>query len=247
MTHFNIEIVSDVVCPWCYVGKNRMDLAIAQHKSQNPSDTFSTTWSPFYLNPDAPTQSVDKQQWYERKFGAQRTSMMQMRLAEIGKQVGINFAFGGKTGRTRDAHRVIQLAKTKGEETQTSVVLELFKAYFENTEDITDHSILKKAAVQGGLSEEEVTEWLESDKGGPQVDAEVSAAKRKFISGVPNFTVNGKFDVQVCAKLSIYFVFVRFQLTFLQGADEPSAFLDIFQQIKSGETNAATAASGNSC
>ena len=198
MTHYNIEIVSDVVCPWCYVGNNRLDIAIAQHKTANPTDTFSTTWAPFYLNPDAPKQSVDKQTLYETKFGAQRTSMMQARLSQIGEQIGIKFAYGGKTGNTRDAHRVIQLAKTKGEDMQTRVVVELFKAYFERNDDITDHVVLQKAAVQGGLGEEETREWLESDKGGPEVDKEVEAAKRRFISGVPNFTINDKYEVQVC-------------------------------------------------
>lgn len=135
---------------------------------------------------------------YEAKFGAQRTKMMQVRLAQIGKQVGIEFAFGGKTGNTRDAHRVVQLAKTKGESTQTRVMEALFQAYFENEKDITDHAVLTKAAVQGGLEEGEVREWLVSDRGGPEVDKEVNAAQRRFISGVPNFTINDKFDVQVC-------------------------------------------------
>lgn len=197
MTNYNIEIVSDVVCPWCYVGKNRLDLAIAQHKASNPSDTFTTTWAPFYLNPDAPKQSVNKQQMYEAKFGAQRTQMMQVRLAQIGKELGIDFAFGGKTGNTRDAHRIVQLAKTKGEERQTKVVEALFNAYFENNDDITDHGVLRKYAVRGGLDEAEVDEWLGSDKGGPEVDKEVSSAKRRFISGVPNFTVNDQYEVQV--------------------------------------------------
>lgn len=197
MTHYNIEIISDVVCPWCYVGKNRLDIAMNQHKSTNPSDTFTTTWAPFYLNPDSPKQSVDKQELYERKFGAQRTQMMQIRLAQIGSQIGINFAFGGKTGNTRDAHRIIQLAKTKSEATQTRVVEELFNAYFEKNEDITDHRVLAQRAVQGGLDEAEVKEWLDSDKGGSGVDREVNSAQRRFVSGVPNFTVNGQFEVQV--------------------------------------------------
>ncbi|GAB7350978.1 hypothetical protein MBLNU459_g1475t1 [Dothideomycetes sp. NU459] len=212
----------------CYVGKNRLDLAIAEHKTANPADTFTTTWAPFYLNPDAPKQSVDKQQMYERKFGAQRTQMMQVRLAQIGKQVGIDFAFGGRTGNTRDSHRLIQLAKTKGERAQTRVVEQLFKAYFETERDITDHRVLLEAAVAGGLDETEAKQWLDSDKGGPEVDREVSSAQRKFISGVPNFTVNGKYEVQ--------------------GAEEPAAFLDIFQRIKaSGDASNGVTSSGNTC
>ena len=66
MTHYKIDIVSDTVCPWCYVGKNRLEKAIATHKQKHPEDTFATTWHPFYLNPDAP-KSIDKQEYYERK------------------------------------------------------------------------------------------------------------------------------------------------------------------------------------
>ena len=197
MTQFNIEVVSDVVCPWCYVGKNRLDAAISQHKSKHPSDTFTITWAPFYLDPDAPKLSVDKQELYVRRFGEERTRMMQVRLLEIGSSLGINFAFGGKTGNTRNAHRIIQLAKTKGEDTQTRVVEELFKAYFEANEDITDDLVLTKAAAQGGLDEGEAIKWLDFGKGGPEVDKEVLSAKQKYISGVPHFTINQKFEVQV--------------------------------------------------
>ena len=72
MTKYEIDIVSDTVCPWCYVGKNRLDKAIELHKAQNPDDTFATTWYPFYLNPDAP-KSIDKGEYYAKKFGPQRT------------------------------------------------------------------------------------------------------------------------------------------------------------------------------
>lgn len=211
MTNFQIDIVSDTVCPWCYVGKNRLDLAIKQHKQANPNDTFTTSWHPFYLNPDAP-KDVDKQAYYEQKFGAQRTQVMQGHLARLGKQVGIDFAFGGKTGNTRDSHRLIQLGKTKGEEVETKVVESLFNAYFESEENITDREILIARGVKAGLPEQEVRDWIEREKGGDEVDKEVAMAKRNFISGVPNFTVNQKYEVQ--------------------GAEEPAAFLQIFSEIK---------------
>jgi predicted DsbA family dithiol-disulfide isomerase len=76
MTKYNISIVSDTVCPWCYVGKNRLELAMKQHLSTYPTDTFTTSWKPFYLNPDSPKVSTDKQALYEAKFGAQRTHVM---------------------------------------------------------------------------------------------------------------------------------------------------------------------------
>lgn len=210
------------MCPWCYVGKNRLDKAIEAHKQTNPEDTFTTTWHPFYLNPDAP-KSVDKQAYYERKFGPQRTQVMQGHLLRLGKQVGIDFNFGGKTGNTRDSHRLIQLGKTKGEKMQTKVVEQLFNAYFEVNEDITSKEVLIQRGIKAGLDEKETREWMDGDKGGPQVDQEVNEAQHKFITGVPNFTINGKYEVQ--------------------GAEEPAAFLQVFSEVK--DTAASTKVGGN--
>ena len=133
-------------------------------------------------------------------------------LGAVGKSVGINFSFGGKTGSTRDSHRLIQLAKTKGPETQTKVVEELFQAYFENEKDITDHQVLREAGIKAGLPEDEVNDWLESDKGGKEVDREVIEAQARDISGVPNFTINEKYEIG--------------------GAQDPEAFAKIFERIK---------------
>ncbi|KAL8695922.1 MAG: hypothetical protein Q9224_003074 [Gallowayella concinna] len=218
MTNFNISIVSDTVCPWCYVGKNKLDRAISLYRSSHPNstDTFSTTWYPFYLNPDAPKTGVDKRQYYMSKFGPERTPMIFDRLASAGKPVGIDFKFGGKTGNTRDSHRLIQLAKTKGPKMQTRVVEELFKSYFEQEEDITSHTVLKAAAEKAGLEEGEIREWLESNKGGKEVDREVVEAQMKAVSGVPHFTIQDKFEIA--------------------GAQDPQAFVQIFERVKAMES-----------
>lgn len=211
MTNYKIDIVSDTVCPWCYVGKNRLDKAIQAHKQDNPNDTFTTTWYPYYLNPNAP-KSIDKQKFYEMKFGPQRTQVMQGHLAKLGKQVGIDFAFDGKTGNTRDSHRLIQLAKTKGGDMQTKVVEQLFNAYFEANEDISSQDVLITRGVKAGLDEEETRDWITSGKGGEEVDKEVAKAQEKFITGVPSFTINGKYEVH--------------------GAEEPATFLQVFGEVK---------------
>jgi len=134
---------------------------------------------------------------------------------QTGKEVGINFKFGGKTGNTRDSHRLIQLGKSKSPAVQTRVVEELFAAYFENEGDITSHEVLKNAGVNAGLPEEEVKEWLESDKGGKAVDEEVEQAQLNQISGVPNFTIQGKYEIG--------------------GAQDPGVFLRLFEKIKAAE------------
>ena len=120
----------------CYVGKKRLEQGITAYKADNSlaKDSFNISWLPFYLNPESPKQGVDKAQMYISKFGPDRTQMMHERLSLIGKEVGIDFRFGGRTGNTRDSHRLIQLAKTKGPETQNKVVNALFEGYFENEE-----------------------------------------------------------------------------------------------------------------
>ncbi|KAF2134815.1 thioredoxin-like protein [Dothidotthia symphoricarpi CBS 119687] len=216
MTNFDIKIVSDTVCPWCYVGKKRLEKGIAAYKEKHPdsSDTFSTTWFPFYLNPDA-GKSADKQAMYESKFGKERTAMMQVRLSEIGRAEGINFKYGGNTGNTRDSHRLVQLGKTKGPQMQTRVIEELFAAYFENEKDITSRDVLVAAGVGAGLEKTEVVEWLDDGKGGSGVDKEVQEAREQGVSGVPNFTINRKFEVG--------------------GAQEPAAFVQLFERLKKAE------------
>ncbi|KAL9000512.1 MAG: hypothetical protein Q9169_000805 [Polycauliona sp. 2 TL-2023] len=218
MTNFNISVVSDTVCPWCYVGKQKLDRAIALYKPANAdsADTFSVTWYPFYLNPDAPKTGIDKRQYYSSKFGPERTPMIFERLASAGKSVGIDFKFGGKTGNTRDSHRLIQLAKTKGPEMQTKVVEALFKSYFENEEDITSHAVLEAAAQKAGLETAEIKQWLESDRGGSEVDKEVAEAQMKAVSGVPHFTLQGEYEVG--------------------GAQDAEAFVQIFESIKAAES-----------
>lgn len=98
---------------------------------------------------------------------------------------------------------------------QTRVVEELFSAYFENEGDITDHETIKRAAIKAGLDEKEVKEWLSSDKGGEAVDIEVEQARRTGVSGVPNFTVQGKYEIG--------------------GAQDSSVFLGLFERIKAAE------------
>ena len=140
------------------------------------------------------------------------------RLAQVGKEAGINFKFGGKTGNTRDSHRLIQLGKSKSPAMQTRVVEEFFAAYFENEGDITSHEVLRKAAVKAGLDEKEVNQWLKSDKGGDAVDKEVEEAQRSQISGVPNFTLQGKYEIG--------------------GAQDAGVFLRLFDKIKAAEEGA---------
>lgn len=210
----------------CYVGKKKLDRAITLYRSLHPAsdakqdDTFTITWHPYYLQPNAPTAGIDKRVFYDSKFGssAQAARVFQ-NLETIGKSVGINFRFGGRIGNTRNSHRLIQLAGRpssgeEGAEIQNRVVDQLFAAYFENEEDITDRDVLCACAVRAGLPEEQVRQWLEegSNVGGDVVDREVEEARARGVSGVPNFTLQGKHSIG--------------------GAQDPEAFVKIFEKIK---------------
>ena len=199
------------------MGKNKLEKGIALYKAAHPDskDSFETTWLPFYLNPHAPKTGIDKRAYYKSKFGDAKTSMIIDRLTAVGKEVGINFSFGGKTGNTRDSHRLIQLGKTKGNDVQTRVVEELFTAYFEKEQDITSHDVLREAGVRAGLPEEEVKSWLQSDKGGPEVDKEVMEAQIRGVSGVPNFVLQDKYEIG--------------------GAQDPESFVSVFEKVKEME------------
>ena len=212
MTQYEISILSDTICPWCYVGKKRLERATEQHRSAYPDDSFTTSWRPFYMRPYAPKKSTDKLAIYDAEHGGACMQVVLPRLARLGKDIGIDSKFGGKTGNSRDSHRLIQLGRTKSEDMQTKVVGEFFAAYFENEEDITDKETLVKRGVQAGMGEKEVRKWLDSDASGAEVDREDSQAKRMFVTGVPHFTINGKFEVH--------------------GAEESATFLEAFKRVK---------------
>ncbi|KAB8069585.1 thioredoxin-like protein [Aspergillus leporis] len=227
MTNFNIQIISDSVCPWCYVGLRRLSRAIATHKSAHPADTFSLTWHAYYLRPDSPGYpGVDKREAYISRFGEDVFNQISKRLADVGQQEGIAFKFSGRAGNTRDSHRVIWYAGQKEKEAgsptsnesgvvgglQTRVVENLFRAYFEEEGNITDRKVLLEAAVMAGLDRGEVERLLESDEGGQEVDVEARRAQRQLVSGVPYFTIQGQYAIG--------------------GAEDPSSFLQAFEQVK---------------
>ncbi|PWY78438.1 thioredoxin [Aspergillus sclerotioniger CBS 115572] len=225
MTNFNIQIISDTVCPWCYVGFRRLSRAISIHKTAHPADTFTLNWHAFYLNPASPSfPGLDKTEFYKSKFGADRTTAIFGRLAAVGQADGIAFSFGGRTGNTRDSHRLLWYAGQKEKEgtvkaeegavggLQTRVAEQLFRAYFEDEKNITDPEVLVQAAVGAGLERAAVEQLLASEEGGKEVDLEAERARRQLVTGVPYYMVQGQYAVE--------------------GADEPDTFLEVFEQVK---------------
>lgn len=194
---------------------------MAAHRATQPGDTFELHWHAFYLNPQAPAfPGGNKRELYEAKFGgAARVNAIFARLTAAGHSAGIEFRFGGNTGRTRDSHRLLYLAGQKyGAEVQTKIAEALFRAYFEEEANITDRAVLLKAAVQGtdsAIAPDEVQRWLnddDADLGGKEVDREAYEATARFVTGVPHFTIQGKYVIE--------------------GGQEPEAFLDVFERVK---------------
>jgi len=197
------------------MGKTRLEKAIATYKSTVPQaekDTFTITWHPFYLDPTLGKVGVPAQIHMTNKFGAERVKMMTARLQALGQTEGIPFASRGPIGHTRDAHRLLQLAKTKGGDVQNKLVGELFQAHMEEGMDITSVDGLVDTAVKAGIDRDEARRWLEEGKGGEEVDREVGKAYAKGVNGVPHFTINGKYV--------------------LEGAQEPDLFVRTFVRAK---------------
>lgn len=199
----------------CYIGKARLDKAIDLYRRTHPGakdDTFNVTWSPFYLDPTAPKKGIPLLERLASRFGPDRIEGLQGHLSQVGQAEGINFKFDSRTGNTRDSHRVAELARTKGPETQSRVVAEIMRSYFENSGDITSWDDLVAAAERGGLDGSEVRTWLAEGKGGEEVDREVQQAVALGVSGVPHFIIQDKYQVG--------------------GAQDPDTFLQQFIAIK---------------
>jgi predicted DsbA family dithiol-disulfide isomerase len=180
------------------LGKARLERAIKLYQSTYPEgkdDTFSIQWQPFYLDPTLPKVSVPVVERMAQRFGRDRLEMMHARMTQMGKAEGINFTFKGWVGNTRDSHRLIELGRTKGTETENKVVSAVMKNYFEEGGDITSIDQLVAAGEKAGIPKSEVRSWLEEGKGGDEVDRKVEEAYRKGISGVPFFEIQGKWRI----------------------------------------------------
>lgn len=230
MTVFDIKIVSDAICPWCYLGKKRLERAIATYKKDVPGgadDTFNITWHPFYLDPSLSRSGISRDEHLLKKIGPERLALATANLKKFGEAEGINFTFNAKLGNTRDAHRLIQLAKTKSNQVENSVISALFKLHFEEDGDIVSQDVLISAGEKGGLDKSEVKRWLEEGKGGAEVDREVEQAYREGVSGVPNFTINGRYR--------------------MEGAQDPQTFVEMFSRLKRSAPVANTGSDGATC
>lgn len=195
MERIVIDVVSDMVCPWCYLGKARLDLALADVQDEISVDV---NWRPYQLNPDYPPEGVDQRAELEKKLGGkEKVDQAHAMLSELGKEVGIHYAFDAiKIGpNTLNAHRLSLWAHAEGRELQDKIITALFKANFEEGRNIGDHDVLIDIAGEAGMDRELVRRLLSSDADKDTVKAEIDAAQQMGVSGVPFFILDQKYAV----------------------------------------------------
>jgi predicted DsbA family dithiol-disulfide isomerase len=187
-----IDVISDTVCPWCFIGKRRLARAMALR----PAISFDVRWRPYRLDPAVPKEGVPRQAYLDAKFGdPARIAEMHRQITAEGEKDGIVFAFDAITRRpdTIDSHRLIRWAENAG--VQDEVVERLFIAYFENGEDISDIRVLSDIADLSGMDGVEVAELLDGDTDRALVEREDALAHEMGVTGVPAFIFGGRLAV----------------------------------------------------
>ena len=202
MSH-SVDVISDVICPWCFIGKRRLEKAIVAH-----GGPVKVRWLPFQLNPTMPREGISRREYRTKKFGSwERSQELDARVVAVGKAEGIDFAFDRieRAPNTLDAHRLIGLADPEG--VQGAVVEALFRAYFTDGRDISNRQTLLDIVAEAGLDRGKAEVVLNGANG--QVAEELS--RRHRLDGVPFFIVNGQMTVS--------------------GAQPPGTFLEMFRSV----------------
>lgn len=218
-----IDIFSDPICPWCFIGKKRLDAA----RALRPDLDLRIRWRAFQLNPDMPHGGMDRQTYLNVKFGGpDRAQELYGHIARVGQEVGIPFDFNGipRTPNTLAAHRLIRFAQQPEQSQADALVQALFDAYFLENRDIGDRETLLAIAEGAGLDRKAAADILDGDAYGEEIRAEDAYARRMGIGGVPCFIVNGKYA--------------------LSGAQEPESFLPLFDMASQETRETAPQSSG---
>jgi predicted DsbA family dithiol-disulfide isomerase len=208
-----IGVVSDIVCPWCYIGKRRLEKAMEQLSDRFD---FEVEYFPFELNPHMPASGADQKQYLTDKFGSEeRYRQLTGNVTTVAAQEGITFNYTAqkKSPNTRNAHRLIQLAKEDGKHLQ--LVEALFKAYFTEGTDLTQAENLAGIAAAAGMDKQKVALFLQSNTGVVEVEMAERELQQLGISGVPFYVVDNKYGIS--------------------GAQPSEAFIKAFEEIALAE------------
>jgi predicted DsbA family dithiol-disulfide isomerase len=216
-----IDIFSDVICPWCFIGKRRLERAL----ELQPQTDVEIHWRAFQLNPDMPVQGMARQAYLQAKFGGpERATQIYETIRQNGEKEGLDFQFDriGTTPKTVMAHRLIRFASERG--ASDALVERLFKAYFYEGQNIGDLDTLAAIAEEVGLDRDETAEHLGGTEGVADVLAETRFAYENGINGVPCFIFERRYA--------------------LAGAQEPEAFFPLFELVRNeaGKMAAANSA-----
>jgi len=205
-----IDIISDTVCPWCLIGKRKLEAALAQR----PDLDVEIVWHPFQLHPDMPLGGADRKEFIAQKFGSEeRARELYRHVTDAGKAVGLDFAFSkiNRSPNTLNSHRLIRWAVNAGPDMQDKLVEILFRRFFMDGEDLGDKQVLVAAAIEAGLDGDIIKELLDSDRDLDMVAAEDAQAREMGVTGVPFFIIDEKYA--------------------LSGAQDATAFLQVFERI----------------
>jgi predicted DsbA family dithiol-disulfide isomerase len=214
----NIEIISDVVCPWCYIGKRQIEAALALYAREDPdAERPRITWRPFQLNPQLPAEGMSREEYVVQKFGAARAKDIYARVAAVGAEYGIQFAFDkiARQPNTVAVHSLIALAaaaEPQAAELQGKVKEAFLHAYFIDGVDLTRTENLVAIATAAGLDRAKVEQCLADPRSRLAVEQGDQRARAIGVEGVPYFIFNGKLAVS--------------------GAQGPEALLDAMRQAE---------------
>jgi len=206
-----VDVISDVICPWCYIGKRRLERAIVADDGQHD---VKVHWHPFQLNPTMPKEGISRRAYRTRKFGTwERSLELDAKVIAVGESEGIHFAFDKteRTPNTVDAHRIIWFADQHG--CQDAVVEALFRAYFTEGKDIGNRQTLVDVAAVAGMDRIAAEAMLSSNDAMEAISNGREVADRHHVDGVPFFIINHAIA--------------------LPGAQAPETFLDAFKQASS--------------
>ena len=187
-----VDVVSDVVCPWCYVGKRQLEQAIA---GLPPAERPIVRWHPFQLNPDLPREGIDRSAYLEAKFGgAARAAQIYERVRRAGRDAGLELAIEriARQPNTLDAHRLIAWAQADGTRDADALVEALFRAYFVEARPVGERDELARIAGEAGWDAGAARAMLDSDAGVAEVAQRERQARELGIGGVPFFVFDGR-------------------------------------------------------
>ena len=207
-----LDVISDPICPWCYVGQRNLDEALRRH----PVAGLDIRWRPFMLDPSIPPDGIERKTYYEGRFGSEdKITQGAEQAAELGAKVGIAFAFDRikRIPNTLDAHRLIRWAAAEGR--AGAVLAQLFHGYFEGGIDIGDRSRLAEIAGACGLDAETITKRLAGNEDIAEILDEDRAVRALGINGVPCLLIDQKYA--------------------LMGAQDPANLVGVFKRIEAHE------------